>query len=553
MPPKATESQKTSKLKKATKHDKRRSGILLHPTSLPGQYGIGDLGKAAYEFVDFLVAAKQTLWQVLPLGHTSFGDSPYQTFCAFAGNPLLISPDALLEEGWLNKEDIANLPDFDPKLVSYGEVIDYKTGIFKKAFSTFKSSASKINIKEFSEFCKKHASWLDSYSLFMALKNHYISERKETFETEEYHIFKKSCENLYTQKEIDDSYYGGSWHSWDTDIMNRNPSAINKWKKKLKDDIEFYSFLQYEFYREWNKLKKYANSLKVEIIGDIPIFVAMDSADVWASRDLFMFDKNGHPKAVAGVPPDYFSEKGQLWGNPLYEWSEHKSTNFEWWIRRVKHTLSQFDIIRIDHFRGFDEYWAVPFGEETAIKGKWLQGPGKKLFDTIKKELGDVDIIAEDLGILTDSVESLRDDLKFPGMKVLQFAFSEGIGNLYLPHNFVDTNTVVYTGTHDNDTSASWYDNASDYEKDYFRKYLNADGSDAAWNLIRLAMSSTANYAIFPLQDVMSLKGEARMNTPGVRDNNWQFRFTNDMLKKEYADGLEYLSKVFERNCDLRV
>jgi len=550
MPEKIAKLQKAKKTKSPkipSLLSSRRSGILLHPTSLPGRFGIGDLGSKAFDFVDFLNDASQTLWQVLPLGHTSFGDSPYQTFCSFAGNPLILSLEILQEDGLLSEDDLADVPDFDPLLVDYGAVIDYKMPLFKKAFNAFKLES---RAKEFALFCKRNASWLDDYSLFMAVKSYYIAERAGTFETKEYNDFKVLCENYYTEKEIDDSYYGGSWHSWDESLINRDKSALKLWREKLLYDIEFYNFLQYEFYRQWAKLKKYANSFNIQIIGDIPIFVAMDSADVWAHRDLLMFDKNSRPKSVAGVPPDYFSETGQLWGNPLYEWAEHKKTDYKWWISRIEHALSQFDILRIDHFRGFDEYWAVPFGEETAENGKWCKGPGKKLFDAVNKKMGDVAIIAEDLGVLTDSVERLRNSLKFPGMKILQFAFSEGSKNLYLPHNFTDKNSVVYTGTHDNDTSLSWYETASEYEKDHFRKYLNADGSDVAWNLIRLAMGSIADYAIFPLQDIMSLGNETRMNTPGASENNWQFRFTDEMLKEQYADGLRYLSKVFERNCD---
>ncbi len=527
---------------------KRQSGILCHITSLPGPYGIGDLGDGAYEFIDFLYEANQSLWQVLPMGPTSFGDSPYQSFSTFAGNPLLISPKELCKEGYLEKADIQDVPAFSQTAVDYGEVIDYKEALYKKAFAAFKNKADTSQKAAFKSFCNKNTGWLDDFSLFTAVKEFYIRERDETFETVEYKAFKAANKEALSKADLDDCFYGGSWNSWDDGIKSREPEAISSWSKRLSDEIEYHKFLQYEFFRQWSLLKEYAGEKGVSIIGDIPIFVAMDSTDVWANKELFCFDSHGYPTVVAGVPPDYFSETGQLWGNPLYKWAEHKKTGYKWWINRISKALESVDVLRIDHFRGFDAYWAVPYGEKTAVKGKWLDGPGQELFDAIESNIGHMPIIAEDLGIITESVDKLRNDNGFPGMRILQFAFSDTKQNPYLPHNYDTPNTVVYTGTHDNDTTLSWYEKTDEVSKDYFRRYMNVSGQNPSWDLIRLAMSSIAAWALFPIQDVMSLGSEARLNKPGTAKDNWQFRFTSQMLHTDYAKELKYYSEMYNRN-----
>jgi len=494
--------------------DKRKSGILAHPTSFPSPYGIGDLGAGAYEFIDFLKAANQKLWQVLPLGPTGYGDSPYQSFSSFAGNHYLISPDILVKQGWLSASALA-YANFDPRAVDYGPVIEYKTSLLKKAYTEFKTRATTADKSRLTKFCKRHSAWLDDYALFMALKE----------------------------------YHGGApWTDWPQELAMREPKALTEIKTKLADEIALTKFLQWEFFNQWEKLRAYANAADIKIIGDIPIFVSMDSADIWASPELFALDKDGKPTGVAGVPPDYFSETGQLWGNPLYKWDAHKKTDFEWWCKRVEATLEFVDEIRIDHFRGFESNWAIPFGAKTAVKGKWVKGPGKALFAALEKKLGQLPIIAEDLGIITPPVERLRTGLKLPGMKVLQFAFDSEGESVYLPHMYEDSRIIVYTGTHDNDTTLGWYTSASEADKDYLRRYMNISGENVAWDMIRLAFSTTGVYAIVPVQDLMSLGTEYRMNRPGTTDGCWQFRYTKDMLHDEYASHLVYLSKLFHRN-----
>jgi len=494
--------------------DKRYSGILAHPTSFPSPYGIGDLGHGAYSFIDFLAASNQKLWQVLPLGPTGYGDSPYQSFSSFAGNYYMISPDLLMEQGWLTQADL-NDPGFDPRAVDFGPIIKYKMDLLKKAYTAFKTQAATPEKSRFTKFCKSHKVWLEDYALFMALKNY---------------------------------HNGAPWTQWPSTLANREPKALAQIKSTLADEINFNMFLQYEFFRQWGKLRTYANNAGIKIIGDIPIFVSMDSADIWAAPGLFALDEKGKPTAIAGVPPDYFSETGQLWGNPLYKWEAHKETGFEWWCKRVAATLEFVDIVRIDHFRGFEAYWAVPSDAKDAIKGKWKKGPGKALFEAMKKTLGQLPIIAEDLGIITPAVEKLRTGLKLPGMKVLQFAFDPEAKSVYLPHLHTDSLTVAYSGTHDNDTTMGWYGAATEAEKDYFRRYMNVSGDDIAWDMIRLAFSTTAAYAIVPIQDVMSLGTEDRMNQPGCAMGWWRFRYTADMLRDEYRERLAYLSELFHRN-----
>ncbi|MCL2500584.1 MAG: 4-alpha-glucanotransferase [Defluviitaleaceae bacterium] len=522
--------------------NKRAAGVLAHPTSFPAPYGIGDLGEGAYAFVDFLAEAGQKLWQVLPLGPTGFGDSPYQSFSAFAGNPLLVSPDELLKEGLLTHDDLNDVPDFDALSVDYGPVIEYKTGLYRKAYERFDTSD-----QAFKRFCNKNKSWLDDYALFMAIKAHLIAERKNEWHSPGLKAYAKTVKKYLTPTQIDDYYYGAAWSSWPVEIANREKAALRKTAKELDGEIGLTKFLQYEFFRQWGALKSYANKKGIRIIGDIPIFVAMDSADTWSQPHFYYLDEKGWPTAVAGVPPDYFSETGQLWGNPLYDWAKHKEDGYAWWCDRVEATLKTVDIVRIDHFRGFEAYWSVSSREKTAIKGKWIKGPGASLFDAFKKRLGNLPIIAEDLGIITKEVDALRTGFDLPGMKVLQFAFNPEDESAYLPHHFEDNKTVVYSGTHDNDTTIGWYGSAAENERDYLRRYLNVSGEDVSWDLIRLAFSTTALFAVVPVQDILSLGTEARMNQPGQATGWWRFRFTAEMLTAKHAERLAYLTGLYHR------
>ncbi len=524
----------------------RKSGILAHPTSFESKFGIGDLGQSTYDFINFLKASNQTLWQTLPLGPTSFGDSPYQCFSTFAGNHFLISPETLVKEGYLTSQDLENVPAFDDYKIEYGSVIKYKMGLFQKAYSAFKANPTKEQKDAYEDFCKKSA-WLNDFALFMALKYYFISERENTFESPEYLAYKEKNEDVLTSDQINDFFYGAVWNSWGDDLVQRKSKAIEEWTVILADEIGFYKFLQYEFFRQWTLVKDYANENDIQVIGDIPIFVAMDSADVWANPNLFYLDKTGNPTEVAGVPPDYFSATGQLWGNPLYDWKANKKQGYSWWIERIKAMVELSDIIRIDHFRAFDEYWAIPYGEKTAVNGEWKKGPGEDLFHAIKNKLGELPIIAEDLGLMTPGVEELRDNLGLPGMKILQFAFDSSEANDYLPHNFKHSNCVVYTGTHDNDTCVGWYEKADEYDKDLLRRYLNVSGEDVAWDLIRLVWASSGAYAIAPVQDLLSQGSEARVNTPGVAVGNWQYRFKKEQLTNNIAERLSYLTDLFGR------
>lgn len=491
----------------------RKTGVLAHPTSFPSKYGIGDLGYGAYHFLDFLKSSGCKIWQVLPLGPTGYGDSPYQSFSSFAGQPLIISPDKLIDYGLLEESEI-ELKDWNPRRVDFGEVIPYKMEILKTAYKNFTEKKDE-NIKtEYKIFCKKHKFWLDDFALFMAAKEH----------------------------------HGGIvWNEWDKAIAFPTKKSKKEWTKKLKPNVDFYKFVQYLFFKQWNELKSYANDNGISIIGDTPIFVAFDSADVWTNKELFYLTDDGYPEVVAGVPPDYFSATGQLWGNPLYNWGNHKKDNYKWWTMKIKHSLEVVDILRIDHFRGFDAYWTVKYGAETAIVGEWNKGPGKDLFEKIENAIGiGLPIIAEDLGIITKSVEALRDNFGFPGMRILQFAFEDLEENPHLPHHYVK-NSICYTGTHDNDTTLGWYYSLSERSKDKVRRYLNVDGSNIVWDFIRLAIASSSETAVIPLQDLFSLGSESRMNTPGVPYDNWQFRFTYDMLHNDIKNHLLYLNKLFGR------
>ena len=520
----------------------RKCGILMHPISLESKYGIGDLGDNAKLFVDFLKMSGQRLWQVLPLGHTSFGDSPYQSFSTFAGNPLLISIDILYKKEYLTKDDISCVPEFDSQRIEYKRVIDFKYSIYRKAFANF----SKTINKEYINFCKKNAFWLEDYSLYIAVKNYLINKRRNEINSIEYKNYYKVASRFMNDNKVKDCYYGASWNSFPSDIRDRNDEAINRYTQLLAQEIEFYKFLQFEFYKQWLDLKKYANKNDIKIIGDIPIFVAADSVDTWVNKNLFRLDQNGFPLEVAGVPPDYFSKFGQLWGNPLYNWENHKEGNYHWWINRIKKTLETVDILRVDHFRGFDSYWSTKFGEETSIKGKWMKGPGKSIFNEIKKQLPSAKIIAEDLGELNESVIMLRDAYNLPGMKILQFAFGNK-DNSYLPHNYENNNFVVYTGTHDNDTIIGWYNSCNEQIKDYIRRVLNVSGEEINWDIIRYAISSSAKYSIIPIQDILGLDSEGRMNTPGKAMGNWQFRFANNQLNTAISERLKYLCELFNR------
>lgn len=492
----------------------RSSGILLHPTSLPGRYGIGDLGDEAHRFVDFLVSAKQRLWQVLPLGPTGYGDSPYQCFSAFAGNPLLISPDKLREDGLLTDDDLRRAPDFPADRVDYGEVISYKRDLLERAARRFQSGVDGSLRAAFDAFCRDQAYWLEDFALFMALK---------------------------------EAHGGAVWNTWPRDIAKRQTRAVRRWREELAQAVLAQKVAHFLFFRQWAALKQYANGRGVRIIGDIPIFVAHDSADVWAHRDLFFLDEGGQPTVVAGVPPDLFSDTGQLWGNPLYRWKAIARRDYAWWIDRFRATLVQVDIVRLDHFIGFTRYWEVPASEDTAINGRWVAGPGAALFQAVERALGKMPIIAEDLGVVTPQVEALRDRFEFPGMKTLQFAFTDP-RNPFLPHAYTQ-NYVVYTGTHDNDTSTGWFKSAPPHEREFAQRYLARNGEDFAWDLIRVAMSSVADTVIIPLPDVMSLGSEARMNYPGRPAGNWGWRFTWEMLEDRYRDRLREMTELYGREA----
>lgn len=505
---------KTAKPKRKAAVQKRFSGILVHPTSFPSPYGIGDLGDGAYKFIDFLVEAGQSLWQCLPLGPTGYGDSPYQSFSSFAGQPLIISPDRLADMGLLTADDLADIPEWETDYVDYGPAITYKTQLLKKAYAHFKECSDETILRAYNAFCRRNKAWLDNYALFMALK---------------------------------DANNGVSWLEWPAEHKDADNKGRRALMRSLSDETGYYKFIQFIFFKQWHELKDYAHENGIKIIGDIPIFVSPDSADVWADKELFQLNEKGYPLAVAGVPPDYFSATGQLWGNPLYDWEAHKASGYQWWINRIKNQLSLVDYLRIDHFRGFEAYWSVPYGRKTAQRGKWIKGPGAGLFNAIRDALGeDLPIFAEDLGIITPEVEALRDAFQFPGMKVLQFAFDTVEENNFLPYMFTE-NCICYTGTHDNDTTVGWYATASEAAKDKVRRYMNCDGGMVARDFIRTAMGSVARYAIFPLQDALGLGSDSRMNTPGNPAGNWAWRYTGEMLTPGLAKDLCELTILYGR------
>lgn len=489
----------------------RAAGILLHPTSLPGRYGIGDLGVEAYQFIDWLESAGVRLWQILPLGPTGYGDSPYQCFSAFAGNPLLISPDYLARMNLLAQWDLDSVPQFAADQVNFGLVLDAKMTLFRQAFENFKAQGQN---SAFEQFCEAEKLWLDDYALFMACKA---------------------------------AHGGQSWVSWDSTIALREPAAVAEWRTKLADDVLFEQFLQWTFFTQWNDLKTYANAKGIRIIGDVPIFVAHDSADVWGNHDLFLLDGAGNPLDIAGVPPDYFSATGQRWGNPLYRWDVLADQNYAWWRDRISMTLRTVDVVRLDHFRGFAGYWAVPAHEETAVNGEWRRGPGAGLFQSLRDELGALPLIAEDLGVITPDVEKLRDSFELPGMRILQFAFtSRASKSAFLPHNYIE-NTVAYSGSHDNDTTRGWYNSASSEEQHRARRYLNCGGDTIVWTMIRALYGSVANTVIIPMQDALDLGSDARMNKPGQLGGNWAWRVVPMQLSTALAASLYDLAETYGR------
>jgi len=514
------------------------------------KFGIGDLGKSAHDFIDFLKEANQRLWQILPVGPTSFGDSPYQSFSTFAGNPLLICPENLIDLGLLTEEDVCINYIFPDNIVDYSMIIEHKDRLFRLAYANFATGRDKHLLAKYNAFVKENAMWLADFSLFVSLKSHFIKTRQNDFESKEYLDFAKRSKKALTPGQIDDYFYGAVWTSWPEDIAAGKAFAIMHWQKELAAEIEYRNFLQFIFYAQFAELKRYAAKNNIKIIGDIPIFVAYDSADCWGNKDLFMLDSAGTPLTVAGVPPDYFSEDGQLWGNPHYNWENHKKSGYAWWLSRIQKSMECCDILRIDHFRGFESFWSIPYGAKTAKNGKWIHGPGKEFFEVVQRRLGDLPIIAEDLGLITAAVEKLRDELGLPGMRVLQFGFDAATGNTHLPHNYTTANNVAYTGTHDNNTTMGWYAGATEEIKDQFRRYFNVDGTDAAWDMIRGTFMSNANMAIVPIQDVLSQDGYYRMNTPGIAAGNWQFRLGKDSINQHHAERLGYLSKLSDRNLE---
>lgn len=497
---------------------KRSSGILLHPTSLPGRYGIGDFGLEAYQFVDFLAESKQGLWQILPIGPCGLGNSPYMTYCSMAGNPLLISPDMLVEDGFLSQNYLKKLPDFSSKTVDFTQVTKWKFPLLRRAYECFSKEATRADQIAFNGFCNGNASWLNDFAFFSALM---------------------------------DTFQGKVWTKWPQGLRQRKTQALEKYQQELKDDVAFHKFTQFIFFRQWFRLKRYANDQGIRIIGDLPIYVAHSSVDVWANQNVFQLDtETGDPLCVAGVPPDYFSKTGQLWGNPLYDWKQLEETGFNWWTKRMYYMFANFDLVRLDHFRGLEAYWSVPAKEKTAENGQWVKAPGFALLNRLKQEFGQLSLIAEDLGVISPEVIALRETFELPGMKILQFAFGSGPENPFLPI-YHTSNCVVYTGTHDNNSCIGWFDeDASKEEKDYALKYLGKNTSQGiGWDLIRLAMSSVADRAVFPLQDVLELGSDSRMNIPSVANGNWTWRFSSEGLTQNITERLKQLTITYGRYC----
>ena len=490
----------------------RTSGVLMPISSLPSPYGIGTMGKSARKFVDFLVKGGQTYWQILPICPTSYGDSPYQSFSSFAGNPYFIDLDILCKENLLKKKECESFDwGTSEEYIDYGTMYVSRYALLHKAYARFVKNMP----EDFSSFCEAEKDWLEDYTLFMALK---------------------------------DANDGKAWGQWDEKLRVRDAAALDEARKKYAEDIEFYKMLQYLFFKQWRELKAYANENGIEIIGDVPIYVAGDSADVWANPKQFYLDEDLNPIEVAGCPPDGFSADGQLWGNPLFRWDEMKKDNYAWWTKRIKAMSELYDIIRIDHFRGFDEYYAIPYGDKTAENGVWKKGPGIDLFHTVKKELGDVNIIAEDLGYLTESVMKLVEDTGYPGMKVLQFAFDSREESNYLPHNYPGSHTVVYAGTHDNDTIVGYFRDKTEYELAYLYEYLNISSQEEIPDaLIRCAYASIADIAVIQMQDLLKLGNEARMNAPSTVGYNWRWRLNKEQLAESRRAWIRNLAAVYRR------
>jgi 4-alpha-glucanotransferase len=494
---------------------KRAAGILLHPTSLPGRYGIGDIGPQAHAWVDYLASTGCGLWQVLPLGPTGYGDSPYQSFSAFAGNPYIISPEALLEDGLLKPEDLDDKPDFHPNEVDFGSLIPWKLSVLERAYKRYKQDASHPMQQDLEQFRTQNAHWLEDFALFMAIK---------------------------------EAVGGGSWSDWPRPLRLRDPYSLRQARQEYQDVFDRHIFFQFIFFRQWEALRAHAVERGLTIVGDIPIFVAHDSSDVWANRELFFMDEEGQPTVVAGVPPDYFSPTGQLWGNPLYRWEVHKSSGYAWWLDRFRSVLEMVDIVRLDHFRGFAGYWEIPAGNPTAEIGRWVPGPGMKFLQVVRDSLGDLPIIAEDLGVITEDVVEMRDTFGLPGMKIFQFAFSSDPTDPFLPHNYPD-NCVAYTGTHDNDTSLGWYRSAPENEQDFCRRYLDIeDEQGLPWKMIRTLWNSVAMFTLAPMQDFLELGPEARMNFPGKPAGNWGWRMTRTDMSDELRERVKEINYLFSRD-----
>ncbi len=504
----------------------RECGALLHPTSLPGRYGIGDLGEAAYRFVRFLKDTNHRYWQILPLGHISFGNSPYNCISAFGGNPYLISPEKLVEEGLLSSSDLNSIPPFPCDRVDYGSALDYKMKLMHRSYENFRSEYDPKYPDDYTEFCENNSFWLDDYAMFVSLK---------------------------------DAHRGVEWMKWEKELVKRDAGTLMSVRERMSEEIMFWKYVQYQFFKQWDALREFCRSCDIRIIGDLPVYVAQDSAEVWAHRELFHLDEQGYPKVVSGVPPDYFSATGQRWGNPIYRWNVMSGNGFEWWVDRFRMNFKIADIVRLDHFRGFEAYWEIPASESTAVKGRWVKGPGKKLFDAVKGSLGDLDMIAEDLGVITPEVDRLREELGHPGMRVLQMAFgNDPKASEYRPHNHIE-NCVVYTAGHDHNTTVGWF-NAEpgsqstqskqeiESERRYVLKYTGREDDGAIhWDFIRLALGSVAETALYPLQDILGLGTEARMNLPGTIKGNWEWRFTEDMLTREIREKLKELTIIYER------
>jgi 4-alpha-glucanotransferase len=489
---------------------KRSSGILLHVTSLPGAHGIGDLGPAAYAWVDRLASCGQTWWQMLPLGPTGYADSPYQCLSAFAGNPNLISLELLVDDGILEPQDLPRA-EWPRDEVDFDRVTPYKLAATERAYERFKDNPT--GHQDFARFCRDEARWLDAFALFVALK---------------------------------ERHGGGAWWDWPADDQKNELAAATK-LAELEPAIELCKFRQYCFFRQWQQLREYAHRRGIRLIGDMPIFIASDSADVWSHPQLFQLDKDRQPSFVAGVPPDYFSKTGQLWGNPLYDWPQHRATGYAWWIDRMQSSLRMVDLVRLDHFRGFEAYWAVPAGSKTAQPGSWVAGPGAGFMGALQGALGTLPLIAEDLGVITPEVDALRTDFDLPGMRILQFAFGGAQEDRFFPHHY-ERQTVVYTGTHDNETTVGWYDNLSQREQDYLESYAPGAGNDPAWGLIRLAWASVAELAIAPLQDLLRLGNEARMNMPGTAEGNWRWRVDPRLFKDELFERMGEMTTIYQRS-----